>query len=41
MSDVRKFQSHYPNWQFQYGLKDILVQIYEALSQRENVVIKA
>lgn len=40
VSDVRKFQSHYPNWQFQYGLQDILVQIYEALSQRENVGIK-
>lgn len=30
ISDVRKFQSHYPNWQYQYNLKDILAEMYEA-----------
>lgn len=30
ISDVRKFQSHYPTWQYQYGLQDILKDIYTA-----------
>ncbi|OGV57368.1 MAG: NAD-dependent epimerase [Lentisphaerae bacterium GWF2_52_8] len=34
VSDVRRFQSHYPNWNYRYGLEDILVQIYDALSKR-------
>jgi len=34
ISDIRKFQNHYPEWQYQYGLDDILNQIYEALSRR-------
>lgn len=28
ISDVSKFQSHYPDWQFKYTLKDILQEIY-------------
>lgn len=31
ISDVRKFQSHYPNWQYQYDLNGILHQINEAV----------
>lgn len=31
ISDVRKFQSHYPQWQFRYGLKEILEEIYAAV----------
>jgi CDP-paratose 2-epimerase len=34
ISDVGKFQSHYPNWQYQYSLKDILVEMYEAQVSR-------
>ena len=30
ISDVRKFQSHYPNWKFRYGLKEILEEIHAA-----------
>lgn len=29
ISDVRRFQSHYPDWKYKYGLRDILMQIYE------------
>jgi CDP-paratose 2-epimerase len=32
ISDIRKFQSHYPNWRYRYGLKEILVQIYERIT---------
>jgi CDP-paratose 2-epimerase len=28
ISDVRKFQSHYPRWKFRYGLREILEEIY-------------
>ncbi len=30
ISDVRKFQSHYPAWKFRYGLKEILDEIHAA-----------
>jgi CDP-paratose 2-epimerase len=30
ISDVRKFQSHYPAWKFRYGLKEILKEIHDA-----------
>jgi CDP-paratose 2-epimerase len=30
ISDVRKFQSHYPVWKFRYGLKEILEEIHDA-----------
>ena len=30
ISDVRKFQSHYPAWKFCYGLREILEEIYAA-----------
>ncbi|XGV97959.1 MAG: NAD-dependent epimerase/dehydratase family protein [Leptolyngbya sp. BL-A-14] len=30
ISDVRKFQSHHPNWQYQYDLPAILKDIYTA-----------
>ena len=29
--DVRKFQEHYPEWKFRYGLREILEEIYEAV----------
>jgi CDP-paratose 2-epimerase len=28
ISDIRKFQNHYPAWQYKYGLKEIFQQIY-------------
>jgi CDP-paratose 2-epimerase len=30
ISDVRKFQSHYPGWKFRYGLREILEEIHQA-----------
>lgn len=35
VSDVRKFQEHYPDWQYEYGIDDILVQIYEGITARQ------
>jgi CDP-paratose 2-epimerase len=32
ISDVWKFQKHYPNWKFRYGLREMLNQIYCAMS---------
>jgi CDP-paratose 2-epimerase len=34
ISDVSKFRSHYPNWDFKYDLEGILVEIYEAILKR-------
>jgi CDP-paratose 2-epimerase len=31
ISDVRKFQQHYPNWKFRYGQREILEEIYRAV----------
>jgi len=31
ISDVRKFQGHYPDWSYQYNQRDILEEIYRAL----------
>lgn len=28
ISDVRKFQKHYPNWKYKYGIEEILEEIY-------------
>jgi CDP-paratose 2-epimerase len=33
ISDVRKFQTHYPSWQLRYDLGGILEEIYTALRQ--------
>jgi CDP-paratose 2-epimerase len=30
VSDVRKFQSHYPEWKYRYGLREILEEIHQA-----------
>jgi CDP-paratose 2-epimerase len=35
ISDVRKFQSHYPEWSFKYGIRDIIKEIVEALQERQ------
>jgi CDP-paratose 2-epimerase len=34
ISDVRKFQEHYPTWKFRYNLRGILEEIYRAVSER-------
>ncbi len=34
ISDVRRFQAHYPTWQYQYGLSETLVEFYQELIQR-------
>jgi CDP-paratose 2-epimerase len=34
ISDVRKFQSHYPNWQYKYDIQGILEDIYSAQVDR-------
>ncbi len=34
ISDVSKFKSHYPDWEFQYSIREILGEIYEELRTR-------
>ena len=34
VSDVRKFQDHYPSWKFRYGLREILEEIHDAVADR-------
>ena len=33
ISDVRKFQEHYPEWKFRYGLREILEEIHAAVAK--------
>ncbi|MES2387722.1 MAG: NAD-dependent epimerase/dehydratase family protein [Bacteroidota bacterium] len=37
VSDVSKFQEHYPNWEYKYGLHITLEQIFESLRSRSQV----
>jgi CDP-paratose 2-epimerase len=37
ISDVGKFQKHYPNWKFRYSLPEILEEIHGAVSERSAV----
>jgi CDP-paratose 2-epimerase len=34
ISDVSKFQSHYPDWEFTYGIKETLTEMYYSLKKR-------
>lgn len=34
ISDVRKFQQHYPDWRYKYNIQDTLVDIYQGLLNR-------
>lgn len=34
ISDVRKFQSHFPEWQYRYTLEEMMQQIHDALVKR-------
>jgi CDP-paratose 2-epimerase len=36
ISDVRKFRSHYPDWQYNYDIRGILEEIVKALQEREK-----
>ena len=36
VSDVRKFQNHYPEWSYQYNIDDIFEQIYNANQQESE-----
>ena len=31
ISDVRKFQAHYPNWKFRYGMREMLEEIHASV----------
>lgn len=37
ISDVRKFQSHYPDWKYEYDIERILREIVAATMEREKV----
>jgi CDP-paratose 2-epimerase len=34
ISSLKKFRTDYPGWQFKYGLREIMAQIYNGLSTR-------
>ena len=34
ISDVSKFKAHYPSWNWEYNIEDILVEIHEAFVSR-------
>lgn len=36
ISDVRKFQSHYPDWEYEYDIERILEEIVAATQEREG-----
>jgi CDP-paratose 2-epimerase len=33
ISDVRKFQRHYPAWKFRYSLREILEEIHHSINE--------
>ncbi len=35
ISDVRKFRNHYPEWNFKYGIRDIIKEIVDVLKERK------
>jgi len=35
ISDVRKFQNHYPGWKFKYEIRDIIKEILDALKEKQ------
>ena len=35
VSDVSKFEQHYPGWQFTFGLTSTLTQIFNELRERQ------
>jgi CDP-paratose 2-epimerase len=41
VSDVRKFRSHYPEWEYAYGLDDIYAELHAGLRSRAQRVVIA
>ncbi|MBL8120326.1 MAG: NAD-dependent epimerase/dehydratase family protein [Anaerolineae bacterium] len=37
VSDVRKFQQHYPDWRYQYTIEEILRELIDHIAVREDV----
>lgn len=37
ISDVRKFQSHYPDWNYKYDIESILKEVITATAEREGL----
>lgn len=37
ISDVRKFQNHYPEWEYRYSLEEIIINIYDGIVNRIQV----
>ena len=38
ISDVSRFKSDYPDWEYQYNMGKILIEIYEGLRQRHKII---
>lgn len=38
ISDVTKFQDHFPGWEFTYGIKETLTEMYYSMKERVSVV---
>jgi CDP-paratose 2-epimerase len=36
ISDIRRFQAHYPGWSMRYGLDAILAEIFDAVGERAS-----
>jgi CDP-paratose 2-epimerase len=36
ISDMRKFQRHYPEWSYTYGIEDILQEIHDGIYNRPH-----
>jgi len=36
ISDVRKFQAHYPEWQYEYDIERTLQEMVEATEERDG-----
>lgn len=34
ITDVSKFKSHYPEWNYKYGLSDILTQLFQSIKEK-------
>ena len=41
ISDVSKFQRHYPAWSYSHDLKMIMTDIVEAMAERTKASVKA
>jgi CDP-paratose 2-epimerase len=39
ISDVSRFQSHFPQWEFTYGIRETLVEMYNSLKERVGVQV--